>query len=341
MFELKSLCELHLGKNMITVLPGKLWSCKSLCEFDVSDNQLKVLPYRDSIHRTFSQPVHIAKADNVLVGKAVVKAPSTFLNQQTLSTIHALNTSEKVSTDNATFVYDYSSLQKLNISNNKFSAFPEALPCFAPNLTNLDISRNPLKELDVHFLPLMLKKLTANNCELQRVGNVITKSHQIQITQNCQLDGLACQHRAHTYLPHLVTLVLSNNRLTHMQLIRHQPADKSVNFGDSEKVYDHKIFPTLDLLYPSMKNLYLIRNDLVGTFNPNIGHQKNLEVIHLSDNALLEKIPMEFGYLKKTKKLCEFCMKNLPKLVDPPPEYQKVTVTLHSLLTYMKARLKK
>lgn len=48
---------------------------------------------------------------------------------------------------------------------------------------------------------------------------------------------------------------------------------------------------------------------------------------------------MEFGYLKKMKNLVVLRMEKLPRLDDPPPEYREAK--LNSLLTYMKARLKK
>lgn len=353
-FELPDLRQLNLGGNMITELPETLWGCESLLDIDVSRNHLRTLPFCGpenacSNPHSYNRPVPMLKADRMVVGRAEVKAPigqGTLFDQETLSTIHALNTSQQVSVSTTTF--NYSSLQKLNLSGNQFSEFPEALPCFAPNLTDLDISRNPLKDLDVQFLPLVLKKLTAKNCKLERVGNVITKSHQKQIIQNCRHHmsmGLACQHRAHTHLPYLAAIDLSNNQLTHMQLTRQQPADKYVNFGQLEKEYDHKITPALDLLYPTLEGLNLSSNNLKDTFNPNVGHQKNLQWIRLNDNRCLEKIPMEFAHLKTERhskntkqQLTLLHMENLPLLVDPPKEYQQVP--LSHLLTYMRSRLK-
>lgn len=165
--------------------------------------------------------------------------------------------------------------------------------------------------------------------------------HTPQVTQNCrhgQSVGLACQHRSHNYLPHLATIDLSSNRLAYMQLTRQQPVDGYVDFGVLEKEYDHKIAPALDLLYPSLEGLNLSGNVLKGKFNPNIGHQTHLKWVRLSSNEPLEKIPMEFAYLKNIKQLTELRMENLPRLVEPPAEYQQTG--LNQLLTYMRSRLK-
>ena len=355
LFELPNLRTLNLSGNMIAKLPDSLWDCTTLHELNVSSNKLSTLPwcepeqvYLDSSHHnnySFSHPAPIRNADVVLVGKAEVKAPGIDRNkslyQRAPSTIRPLNTAQEVSTSIAGQC-DYSSLQKLNISGNKFSLFPEALACFAPNVTDLDVSRNPLKSLDVQFLPPLLKKLTAKNCAIERLGNTISRKHQVQINKNCRhgsSEGLACQHRSHTHLAYLSTMDLSANRLTHMQLTRQVAAEVDfTNFGRMETDYDHKIAPALDLLYPSLEGLNLIGNCLEGKFNPNIGHQTHLKWIRLNGNEPLTMIPMEFAFLKNTKQLTELGIKELPNLVEPPAEYQQAG--LSHLLTYMRSRLK-
>lgn len=353
LFELLGLRVLNLSNNMITDLPETVWGCDTLQDLNLSSNRIKSLPwcepehaYRDSsYHQSYSQPIPMQKADKVLVGKVEVQAPKIDRNkslyQRAPSTIRQLNTPQ-ISTEEHTADYcAYSALRKLNLSSNQFSVFPEALACFAPNLTDLDVSRNPLKEIDVHFLPPSLKKLTAKNCEIVRIGNAILKSHQVQIQQNCRHGssvGLACQHRSHTHLPNLATLDLSNNGITYMQLVRRHPKDDYINFGEIEKEYDPKVAPVLDLLYPALEGLNLMRNNLLGRFNPNIGHQTHLKWIRLNSNHGLQEIPMEFAFLKNTKHLTQLCIDDLPNLVEPPPEYQQVE--LSHLLTYMKSRLK-
>ena len=349
LFELPSLRTLDLSGNMIAELPNILWRNSTLQELNVSSNELTSLfqsdqkySQRSGCHkRRGSYPVPMQQ--KVLVGKTAVKLGTKvpIARQNTLSTIQPLNTGLGVSVSITAEHFNYSSLHKLNLSENRFSSFPEALACFAPNVTNLNVSRNPLKDLDVQFLPPLLKKLTANNCEIKRLGNTISKKHQVQITKNCQHSSsmeLVCLHRSHTHLPYLTTIDLSMNKLTHIQLTRQNPTDdKNINFGRMETEYNHKIVPAMDLLYPSLQNLYLTGNCLEGKFNPNIGHQYNLKAIRLSSNEPLTDIPMEFSYLNR-KHFTEFKIEDLPNLRDPPPSYQKAGI--NHLLTYMRSRVK-
>ena len=355
LFELPCLRGVNLSNNKLTNLPETVWGCETLHDLNLSSNQLKSLPwcepetqYRDSFFHHSYKHVPMQHADKVLVGKVAVRAPKferekSLYNRATGATaIQPFASSQEVSSVQTTDTYDYSSLQVLDLSRNKFSHFPEALPCFAPNLSDLDLSFNPLKEIDVQFLPPLLKKLSAKKCEIVRIGNVISKVHQTQVSQNCRHGksvGLACQHRSHTQLLNLKTLHLSNNGIMFMQLIRQPNVDDYVDFGERETEYNHKIAPGLDLLYPALEGLSLNSNNLLGKFNPNIGHQSHLKWIWLNGNHGLQHIPMEFAYLKNSKQLTELRMADLPNLVEPPPEYRD-SGKLRQLFTYMRSRLK-
>ena len=358
-FELPSVRILNLSSNRITDLPETIWGCTTLQELNLSDNQLQKLPlcetehvYSQSLYHSnsgnYAPPVPIQKAGQVLGGRAIIKAVQIDRNkslyQKAPSTIRALNTAQEVMGNHSIESYEYSSLQKLTLSSNKFSTFPEALPCFAPNLVDLDISRNShLESIDVQFLPFSLKKLVARNCQITKIGNVISRASHSRVVQNCrhgETAGLACQHRSHLRLPNLTTLDLQGNRITYMQLIRHKqnPESEKENVGTLEQEFDHKVAPALDLLYPSLEGLNLSANKLIGKFNPNIGHQSHLKWIKLGKNHDLTAIPMEFANLKNSRQLTQLEMDDLPNLVEPPAEYKGAN--LNHLLTYMRSRLK-
>lgn len=174
------------------------------------------------------------------------------------------------------------------------SVFPTGLACVAPNLTELNISNNPLEELNVRHLPPLLKTLTASNCKIWKVHD------ESQPTGTCRLmDGLECQHHLHTNLQYLETIDLSSNQLTNAQLLCNETPFEP---------FSSKIFPPLDLLYPSLEGLNLTGNNLSGEFNPNIGHQMRLKWIRLDGNQLLERIPMEMAHLRKSNQLVELSM---------------------------------
>lgn len=361
-FDLPGLRTLNLSENRINELPVSLWDTDILQDLNMSGNCLEYLPmcepekrYRESISMSGSfANIAVKQADKVLVGKTAIKAPKIDRNKSIYnkapSTIQGITSGDNISWNNvgtaeAAVLHscNYSALQKLNLSANKIAVFPEALACFAPNLQELDLSRNSsLKEIDVMFIPYSLKKLTAKKSGLQRIGNIAGKKHHTLAIQNCRHKedaGKACTHRSHNRLPFLTTLVLAQNKLKHLQLIRQpQPEDSQDWLNQVETEYQPKIAPALDLLYPSLEGLNLSSNQLMGMFNPNIGHLTHLKWIHLNGNTDLTGVPMEFAYLKNTKMLTELKISDLPSLMEPPVEYQNVG--LNHLLTYMRSRLK-
>ena len=347
-FQLPSLKVLDLSNNKIDELPISLWKNAILSDLNISNNFIICLPlcepegvYQElhckrlknanpfqvgtSVSRNIGEPIHShIEPDYGEKSRSPIRKPSF--------------TSIAV-----TYCYTYSALLKLNISGNKLSEFPQGLPCFAPNLQELDISNNKeLKEIDIMFLPFYLKILSATKCSIKGIGNLILYKNHTQMLQNCRHQdsmGQECTHRSHSYLPYLTKLKLSGNKMVNLQLIKHHsPAENELDAIKQLVFISGK--SNFDLLYPSLAVLHLASNALIGTFNPNIGHQKKLKQIDLSDNPSLEAIPMEFAYLmkKRRQELNELKLENLPHLVDPPAEYR--TESLNHLLGYMKSKLK-
>ena len=342
-FELQSLKRVTLHHNSLDTLPETLWSCITLQELIVSNNLLTSLPWCKPEHTMIASltkagtghPDMIRQSERALTGTVELPDRIVSFTQQpshvTLQGIRPLGTRG----------YDYSSLYKLNISNNKLDTFPEFLPCLAPNLTEIDISKNTFKHIDIQFIPQSIKKFTAKNCQIERFGNIIGKDLYVQVVKNCRHGktfGLPCQHRSHLQLPCLTTLNLVGNRIQYFQLIYHLPLDEETqDHGKDESKFQVKVY-SLELLYPALEGLDLMSNNLQEEFNPNIGHQSHLKWIRLSRNHNLLKVPMEFAYLKNTRQFTELSMEDLPNLWEPPKEYQSVSLT--HLLTYMRSRLK-
>ena len=331
-FEMPNLEKVKLNNNLISNLPDTLWGCATLSSLDLSCNRIPVLPlclpeeyHRDSSSLPFMQLAGYEEGRvDVRVGTVSECEPLHTSSIQPLSRVRA-------NLDNQVQQFDYSTLRKLNLSRNEFSSFPEGLACFAPNLTDLDISYNSLGKVDVHVLPVTLKRFKAKGCWITKIGNVLSKSRLKEVERNCRhssSEGCACLHRKHTQLPQLNNLDLSDNMITDLQLIQDRAADTDEGYR----------ITALDLLYPLLKTLDLTNNKLVGMFNPSIGRQLHLQSIKLDRNHDLEFLPMEFAYLRKGRRLTELSMKDLPNLIQPPVEYQNEK--LPHLLTYMKSMLK-
>lgn len=360
-FKFEKLKHVNVSSNALESLPETLWMCKSLQELDLSKNKLSILPGCDPEPTMVDFREHsmgpsgvFGQADRNVGGVHYVNPISTkdasSLRRQP-SVFHvtpAREASDLCLTNRVTAIEscDYSSLIKLNLAKNKLTRYPEALPCLAPNLAELDVSDNKFKQIDIQFIPQSIKKLTARRCGLLRFGNVIDKAMQSIVTHNCRYGdtpGRQCLHRAHSRLPFLTNLHLTRNKLQHLQLIHHTPQEDSsseIDHGAKEKVYASGI-TSLELLYPVLEGLDLSFNDLINLFNPNIGYLQHLQWIWLNGNENLERLPVEFAYLKNTRQFTELQMCDLPRLTDPPEEYHSDSVSLSHLLSYMRSRLKK
>ena len=354
-FELCALTKAVLHHNQLESLPDTVWSCAALHELILSDNQLASLPWCEPESSMIPSrtevgtgpPILLQQSDRGMGGILEVRVKfdsqgADMGSRQTSVTggILPLEVAGKNFVEPTAESCDYSSLIKLNLAHNKLTSFPEALPCLAPNLVDLDISDNTFQSIDIQFLPLSLKKLTAKKCKIERFGNTIMRDMYAQVVHHCRYGktfGLPCQHRSHTRLQNVTTLQLSNNSLRHFQLLHHRPLEAE-DEDPTEAERKFRTISNLELLYPSLEGLDLVANCLQGEFNPNIGHQTHLKWIWLRKNQELEKVPREFAYLKNTRQFTELAIEDLPNLIEPPREYQSVSLT--HLLTYMRSRLK-
>ena len=358
-FELPNLRTVLFQHNMLQSIPETVWTCVSLQDLDVSHNKITSLPWCEEertmidSRQEYGPGALIKKSDKIMVGKSQVRPQfqrnSSFFQRHPsiVGTIEPLTNSQGEPSQNFTIPTnpvegcDYSSLTKLVLSHNQLKIFPEALPCLAPNLQELDVSDNEFKHIDLQFIPQSTKKFTARRCKIARFGNVLLKEMWSQVVRNCRHGktfGMPCQHRSHHNLPCLLKLDLLGNDLSHFQLIHHPPLESEhADPAAEEKRYRHGV-ASLDLLYPLLEGLDLGKNKLEGEFNPNIGYQSHLKSINLSKNHSLEKLPMEFAHLKNSRLFTELSRDDCPNLVEPPKEYQNVSLT--HLLAYMRSRLK-
>ena len=357
-FELPNLKVAHFQNNKLQSIPETVWICESLQELDVSHNKITSLPWCEEertmidSRQEYGPGALIRQSDKFLCGvssvRPQVKRDASFFNRHpsTVDSIKALPKAQDLSWNIPVTTVegcDYSSLAKLTLSYNKLKIFPEALPCLAPNLQEIEVSDNEFDYIDIQFIPQSLKKFTARRCKIRRFGNILGREMYSQVVRNCRHGktfGSPCQHRSHQHLPCLLKLDLFGNDLTHFQLLHHPPLEREDEEEDparKESYYQPGI-ASLDLLYPLLEGLDLGKNKLEGLFNPNIGYQSHLKSINLSKNHSLEKLPMEFAHLKNSRLFTELSRDDCPNLVEPPKEYQDVKLT--HLLAYMRSRLK-
>ena len=341
---------------MLQSIPKTVWTCESLKDLDMSHNNISRLLWYEE-ERTMNDTQQesgpgalIKRSHKITVGQCQVwthvqnkppiqRYPSVADAIEPLPSLPELTCNIEVPINEG---FNYSSLMRLVLSHNRFTSFPEALPCLAPNLEELHISDNDFQYVDIQFIPQWIKKFTARRCKISRFGNVLQKDMWSQVVKNCQQSrtfGMQCQHRSHHNLPYLMKFDLLDNDLKHFQLIHHPPLKSKDEDPGKEEEYYRPGVASLDLLYPLLEGLDLGKNKLEGQFNPNIGYQSHLKSINLSNNHSLEKLPMEFAHLKNSRHFTGLARDDCPNLVEPPKEYQNVSLT--HLLAYMRSRLKK
>ena len=346
LFELPCVKTVLLDHNRVESLPESVWLCSTLRELNVSHNRLVSLPWcepEESLmpsqqeagtgHTTLVK--NSTKTSGVSVEVVALKPNRPSKGEQTSAGVPAVQDTPGIAEG-----CDYSSLLKLDLSHNQLTIFPEALACLAPNLAELDVSWNRFETVDVQFVPQSLQRFVAKDCGLKRFGTVLDVDMYRQVLRNCRHGmtfGMPCQHRSHRRLPFLSSVFLQRNKLRCFQLLQHPPGEKGEDPGEGEVAFLAQA-SSQDLLYPILEGLDLSSNDLQGLFNPNIGHQAYLRWIKLDGNQRLERIPMEFAYLKGTRQFTELSLCDLPNLVEPPKDYQQAG--LSHLLSYMKSRLK-
>ena len=350
--DLPALEELHVSHNELTTLPHNVWGCCTLRELDVSYNALVKLPACEP-QSTYVSPQQPHAIPAVHCGRKVVGAKayvqgnfegitSKLSKSNTTGFVSALETPQEVYSEE--YMYHNEGccgVKKILFRKNNLSVFPDALPCLAPLLIELDISYNNIEEIDISVLPPMLRKLTASHNKIKRFGTFINPQLKSQMIQHCRMvsnQDQECRHRIHKDMKNLTIINLGYNQLRSFQLMQFVELDKS-----SLRIKQLENIPTLnysqlDLLYPELENLNISHNCLQGCFSHNIGYQSKLKSITLSDNVELEELPMEFAYFKKRKTFTQLSLCNLPKLRDPPAEYHD---RLRPLLSYMSSRLKK
>ena len=243
-FELPNLKVVHFQNNLLQSIPETIWVCESLQELDVSNNRIALLPWCEEektmidSRLEFGPGALIKQSDKLMCGKSHIRPQfqrnaSFFQRHGSVvgTGIKPLQKTEELSWNvpmNMVEGCDYSSLTKLTLASNRLTVFPEALPCLAPNLQELDVSDNQFENIDILFIPQSIKKFTARHCKIERFGNVLVRSMYAQVVRNCRHGktfGKPCQHRSHQHLPCLLKLDLLGNELKHFQLIHHPPLD--------------------------------------------------------------------------------------------------------------------
>ena len=336
-WKLPELEQLHVQRNSLTSIETVIEVCARLevidvshndlqnapeCVFraktvNVSHNQLKCLPtciwyieYLSTLRASNNQIAEITFPKSSCSSSRDRKLSFTSRGRRKISAEGNPSFFIHKNTKGMNESYSHG-LIKLDLSHNKLTNFPTDLPCFANNLQRLHISGNNIPVLYTCFVPPCIKHLEAQECNLDWIETIYDNQEHL------------CCHKTHTTLNNLLYLYLKGNTLQQFTFI-----NDSHDAGEK------------DLRFPELKTLDLSKNQLNDQLDPNIGLQKHLTTLILSDNPNLKSLPLQLSYLSDT--LTNLELDNLPGLKDPPKEY--ILVASRSpkrLLSYMKSRIKR
>ena len=337
--KLKMLC---ISYNKLKCLPAAIWSMHELKELQANNNCIieieppatKLCGKPKSINVSHNElcnvPQHIFLAEKVNISYNKLEyLPDCIWTSKTLNNLNAANNQIKVlhfpvspcssnyrplTTPTGERIFapykSENTLSSLNLSSNNLISFPKYLTCFAHNLQDLNISNNQISILCIYLLPPCLKYLFANSCSLEN------------IKINCD-EELFCPHKSHRSLESLAYLYLKGNKLRHF----------SFKSDSDSKMHC--------LIYPNLEELNLSNNMLYDQLDSNIGHQKHLNSLILSNNPNLLSLPLELSCLTSLRVLE---LNDLPCLTDPYlREYQshQSFKELQKLISYMKSAMKR
>ncbi|KAI6659158.1 Leucine-rich repeat serine/threonine-protein kinase 1 [Oopsacas minuta] len=201
---------------------------------------------------------------------------------------------------------DYSSLQNIELSFNKFSIFPHDLACIAPKLQRLDMRNNNLKKLNILLdLPKSLHLILFDN---NQITTLLEHLEPISCCSPCcyalpdrdkDHKPRWCSHHQVASFPLLQTISFNNNKLTEFPI---------------EQLKENKSKNSF-VLYPSILALSISENNFKEV-PQGISVLTSITSLNLAFNKNITKIPLAL------KSLTNLFYINLSGLeIDGIPDY--------------------
>ena len=279
LFNLPKLLTFNAGNNRISQLDMSMWRSPSLKNLYLNKNQLKTLP--SPILRKMTIEEHDGDGNN---------------QEESLNTVYQIfgishgfvNQGVQRSDDIYKSGKGYN-LQVLDLSDNNLEAIPNCLPCLAPQLRTLKLSRNMIKDFkSVSEYPSGIKSLELinnNATECIRGGSRVSVSH---CQQSSPGNVINCLHREHTSLVELHHLNLNKNMLTEI-ILEEIGLLKSPLFSGPSQLSSR-------LLFPNLKSLSFAHNEL-RSVPESIYKQTSLFNLDISQNQRITKLPLKIHLL--------------------------------------------
>lgn len=286
LFSLAKLQTLNVSNNKINQLDLSVWKAPCLKSLHLNKNCLRSLPcpplpkasIQDLDNDTNSQ-------SQALVGSQVFSIGQGFVNR-------GVQRSGDQFQSNVGGGYN---LQWLDVSDNLLERIPEGLPCLAPQLRTLKLSRNKIGDFgSISSYPSTLKslELIRNEASMSINGHTVS-NNVIRCYQSQPGNIINCYHRTHVALVSLHHLNVSKNNLFSVVLEECDAIKSPVQFPSLTGS-----FTTSTLLFPHLQSLSISNNKL--TQVPDGVHKlSSLLNLDISHNELITHLPPKLYHLKE------------------------------------------
>nr|XP_047128450.1 leucine-rich repeat serine/threonine-protein kinase 1 [Hydra vulgaris] len=265
-FEMPALQAINCGNNKISFLPFDMWIAKSLKILVLDNNCLTDLPVFDESAKSSSkfQEKSVSDSQNerenrkkeekdidVRSKKNAFATSKEFLFKKRPTWEDEFDDSDE---EESAFSKKIG-LDKLDLSNNKFTEIPLGLACLAPNLTKLSLNHNQIAVVDCMYLfPENLSNLqlvgnsmkTFNLAEPKNLGCYAFAKRKISKRLSFPNESYFCQHRKHRQLNKLCFLDLSNNALDNISFFVSNTSFKIPHTPSNSEVFCRNL-KTLDI----------------------------------------------------------------------------------------------
>ena len=285
LFCLPHLDELKLDDNLITELPVEMWFAPRLNQLSINNNQLEELPVPkvmgdnvdDELSSTNSQPS---------IASSYVSVKSRY-SQSFRETMMAPSETIEFEEVDIRKQRNPSScglqLKKLQLNNNQLRIIPPNLPCLAPSLQTLLVSKNKLNIAPcIRNLPQLLKRLDLSH-------NKLTKFLAKTFAEDETYPSEICPRRRFYGSEQTCAAHLSHNKLVKLDHL-----DMSHNMIDDDVNTKYTGIP----YYGNLLQLNLSNNQLK-KFPDFVLHQPSLWTLDISNNREMETIPYELSRLEQ------------------------------------------
>ncbi|CAD6186430.1 unnamed protein product [Caenorhabditis auriculariae] len=314
---------LDVSKNELAQLPEYIWLCPSLKELNASFNRLSSLPMVASRsargERPKLQPGLVQNISVPLPGdNSIIDGPSNVTNHplKRQNVWQADINLSKVD-DDSLFpdfpVTSSNTLTTINLSHNKFHAFPMCLACCCPRLLVLNMSNNAMTALPpVSCIPAHIRTLDFSFNNIKENFTPPTHLHTVchAVPPSTTTGGMMPRRRNSPVRQHRSRSKSAVRSQRSLSVSRHQAVDAQKEEECVHKRHDSlEWLKTLNLAGNRLRTISVVRAD--GKIL-----MSGLNVLDLSDN----KLNVVSGELSKLPLLSVLNLSNNTNIKELPPD---------------------